>query len=67
MQSVDKARIKLEHWITHNDSHRDEYERFARELEEMGKTESASHVRALVDLADKSKDCLHKALRALES
>ncbi len=67
MEPIDKARIKLEHWITHNDSHRDEYERFARELEEMGKTESASHVRSMAELAEKSNDCLRKALSALES
>jgi len=67
MELAEKAKIKLEHWITHNDSHQEEYEKFALQLDDMGKAESASHIRDMVELARKSRDCLHKALRALES
>ena len=65
MEFVEKARIKLEHWMTHSDNHREEYERFARELQQAGQTASADHVREMIDLAAKSSECLRKALRAL--
>ncbi len=67
MESADKARIKLTHWLSHNDSHQEEYGKFARQLEALGKAESATHVREMVELAKKSNECLREALRALES
>ncbi len=66
MQFVEKARIKLEHWMTHTDNHRREYEEFARELQQAGQGASADHVRKMIDLAAKSSECLQQALRALE-
>jgi ferric-dicitrate binding protein FerR (iron transport regulator) len=67
MEFVEKARIKLEHWMTHNDNHRREYEDFARELQQAGQATSADQVREMIDLAAKSSECLRKALRALGS
>jgi len=67
MEFVEKARIKLEHWMTHNDNHREEYEEFARELQQADQSSSADHVREMIDLAEKSSECLRKALRALGS
>ncbi len=46
MDFIEKARIRLENWITHNDNHQEEYEMFAEQLEEAGKNESSEHVRA---------------------
>ena len=66
MDFVEKAKIRLEHWITHNDHHEEEYEIFADHLEEAGKKESAKHIREMMELTAKSNDCLHKALKALE-
>jgi ferric-dicitrate binding protein FerR (iron transport regulator) len=67
MEFVEKARIKLEHWMTHSDNHRQEYEEFAGELQRAGQAASADHVREMIDLAAKSSECLRKALRALGS
>jgi uncharacterized protein (TIGR02996 family) len=66
MDFVEKAKIRLEHWITHNDHHHEEYLVFADQLEEAGKKESAAHIREMVELSHRSTDCLQKALNALE-
>ncbi|MGD2125662.1 MAG: hypothetical protein PVG99_06250 [Desulfobacteraceae bacterium] len=66
MEFVEKARIRLEHWITHNDHHQEEYEMFADQLQEAGKAESAKHIKEMMTLASKSTECLRKALKALE-
>ncbi|MBW1701048.1 MAG: hypothetical protein JRJ11_03060 [Deltaproteobacteria bacterium] len=65
MDIIEKARIRLEHWITHNDHHQEEYEMFADQLEEAGKNESAGQVRLMIELTSKSTDCLRNALKAL--
>ena len=65
MDFIEKATIRLEHWITHNDHHQEEYEMFAEQLEEAGKKESAEKVREMISLTSKSTDCLRKALKAL--
>jgi predicted transcriptional regulator len=65
MDFIEKATIRLEHWITHNDHHQEEYEMFAEQLEEAGKKESAEQVREMISLTSKGTDCLRKALKAL--
>jgi hypothetical protein len=65
MDVVEKARIRLEHWITHNDHHQEEYEMFADQLEESGRKESAQFIREMISLSAKSTECLRKALKAL--
>ena len=42
MDSVKKARIRLQHWISHNADHLEEYEELVKELEKHGKIESAN-------------------------
>ena len=66
MDFVEKSRIRLEHWITHNDHHQEEYEMFADQLDEAGKKKSGEYIRQMMVLAAKSNDCLQKALEALE-
>jgi predicted transcriptional regulator len=65
MDFVEKARIRLENWTTHNDQHMEEYDRFADQLEQAGKKESANHVREMIQLTSKGTECLRKALAAL--
>jgi hypothetical protein len=67
MDFVERARLRLTHWMDHNEKHREEYSDFAARLEQAGKQASAVHVREMAELAAKSNDCLHKALQALES
>lgn len=65
MDFVEKARVRLNHWLGHNEGHQEEYEKFAAQLEEAGKTESAQQVREMAALSRKSDECLRKALTAL--
>jgi hypothetical protein len=66
MDFIEKARIRLENWITHNDHHQEEYEMFAEQLESAGKKDSSAHVREMIALMVESNECLRKALKALE-
>ena len=66
MEFIEKAKIRLEHWITHNEHHHEEYEMFAEQLEEAGKAESAGNIKEMADLTAKSTECLRNALKALE-
>ena len=65
MDFVEKAKIRLEHWITHNDHHQEEYEMFAEQLEDAKRNESAEYIREMIELNSKSNECLRKALRIL--
>lgn len=65
MDFVEKAKIRLEHWITHNDHHQEEYEIFAEQLEDANKNDSAKHIREMIELNSKSNECLRDALKAL--
>ena len=66
MEFIEKARIRLDHWISHNDQHQDEYAVFAEELEGAGKADSARYIREMMELTSKSTECLRKALKGLE-
>ena len=65
MESIEKAKIRLEHWISHSDHHFEEYETFADQLEEASKTESAKCIREMMALTSKSTECLKEALKLL--
>lgn len=67
MDLVEKARIRLEHWITHNDQHLEEYELLMKQLREAGKKESADYIREMTEFAAKGTHCLRNALNALGS
>jgi len=67
MDFIEKAKIRLEHWIAHNEQHHEEYELFMQQLLEAEKQESADHIREMIALTVKSTDCLRRALNALES
>ena len=65
MDLMEKAKIRLQSWITHNDHHQEEYEMFAEQLEEANRTDSAKHIREMIELNSKSNECLRQALKAL--
>jgi hypothetical protein len=67
MDFEEKARIRLETWITHNDHHGEEYQLFAEQLESSGMKASARHVRDMIDFTEKGTKSLRKALDALGS
>jgi len=67
MDDVEKARVRIEHWISHNEHHLEDYSSFAEDLDRAGKVESAGHIRDMMDYAARSTECLRKALRDLGS
>ena len=66
MDFLEKAKIRLEHWVDHGEHHIEEYRDFANELEKAGRSESAGHIREMIELNQKSTECLKKALGALK-
>ena len=65
MDFLEKARIRLEHWVEHSDHHIEDYSEFAEQLDKEGKTESASYIREMIALNKKSTACLKNALKTL--
>jgi len=65
MDFVEKAKIRLEHWLTHNTHHVEEYKKFAEELKKAGRSESARYMEEMIELVMKSNECLESALKAL--
>ena len=65
MDFIEKAKIRIEHWVEHSDHHIEDYTAFANQLEEEGKTESAEAIRDMIELNIKSTECLKKALEGL--
>ena len=66
MDFIEKAKIKMEHWIDHNDHHHEDYDEFVKQLEKAGKNESAQYIREMMKLTEESTECLRKALSALD-
>ena len=66
MDLTQKAGVRIEHWIEHNEDHAREYELFAQELSEAGKTESAQHLLDTAALTAQSSESLRRALKALK-
>lgn len=67
MDFLEKAKIRLDHWITHNDHHREEYEMFADHLQDAGKTASADKIREMMRLTGQANECLIQARKALDA
>jgi len=65
MDFIEKAEIRLKHWISHNDHHQEEYEAFARELKEAGYEESAEYLQEMMEMTAKATEALKKAIGAL--
>ncbi|MFC1494551.1 hypothetical protein ACFL6W_04660 [Thermodesulfobacteriota bacterium] len=66
MDFIEKAKIRIEHWVEHSDHHIEDYTAFANQLEQEGKKESAEAIREMIELNIKSTECLKKALKGLE-
>ncbi len=65
METVTKARIRMEHWIAHNDHHESEYAAFAEELEKRGLDSAAAEVKRMIEYNAKSNECLRRALESM--
>lgn len=65
MDFFEKARMRMEHWMKHNQDHIREYEKFARDLEENGKNESAAEIFQMAGLLAQADEHLKKAVQDL--
>ena len=65
MDFIDRATMRIEHWMEHNIGHLHSYEQFAAELEAGGVGDAARHVRAMAEHTRESQICLDSALAAL--
>jgi hypothetical protein len=65
MEFQEKARVRIEHWLDHNKSHVEDYQKFAEQLEEAGMQTSAGHIREMIAWTAKSNACLEEALATL--
>jgi hypothetical protein len=66
LEFLEKAKIRLDHWIHHSAHHQEEYEMLADQLEEAGRKESAGHLKEMIELTARSIECLKKAIAALD-
>ncbi len=66
MDFEEKARIRMEHWLSHGRSHLEEYRNFARELETAGKGASAAALEEMAQLTEQGLKSLQNALEALD-
>ena len=64
MEDTDKLVILLDHWIEHNASHREEFEKWAKRAEEANLAVSGDIAAAAERLQD-ADDCLRRALNKL--
>ena len=65
MDFQEKVRVRIEHWIRHNEDHLQEYEELAGELDQAGENESAKHITNMVALVEESNQYLRRALETL--
>ena len=65
MDFVEKAKIRLEHWLSHNTHHIEEYKQFIEELKKAGELESAKYMEKMIEFVMKSNECLENAIKAL--
>lgn len=66
MDPTEKAAIRIEHWIEHNEDHAREYKAFAEEMQSAGKTECARLILETAEFTARSSDTLRRALAALD-
>jgi hypothetical protein len=65
MDFPERAKIRIEHWLKHNESHIGEYEQFAEQLEAAGMQNGAGLIREMIVWTAKGNDCLHEALKTI--
>lgn len=65
MELTEKARIRIENLLKHNESHLNDCREFIEELESAGMVASAGHIREMMSWGIESNQCLNDALNAL--
>jgi t-SNARE complex subunit (syntaxin) len=67
MDQKKKLSVVIEHWIEHNESHKDEYKRWAQTAGELGLDSVKTEIEGAVEKLSQSNQHLEKALKAISS
>jgi hypothetical protein len=67
MEFQEKAKIRIQHWLAHNEGHLSDYEEFAGQMETAGFKTSARHIREMIAWAAKSNNSMREALNSLSA
>ena len=65
MQDAEKLQVLLEHWIEHNASHGEEFEKWAQRANQAGLSEVSREISAAAGRLREATDCLCRALTDL--
>lgn len=65
MDEKKKLSVVVHHWIEHNESHRDEYRKWAQKAEELGLASVRGEIEAAVEKLLQCNHCLQKAMKEL--
>ena len=65
MDFNEKAKIRIEHWLSHSESHISEYQEFVQQLEKEGKQDCADHIRQMISHTEKGNEYLRMSIKAL--
>ncbi len=63
MESKDKLRVLLRHWIEHNDGHVEEFEKWRQTAASEGDDTIAAHIAAAIGEMKQANEALEKALK----
>jgi hypothetical protein len=66
MNFQERAKIRMEHWVSHDQEHLAEYLEFAQQLNLAGLSESAAAIQEMAGCMAQGMDCLQRALAALD-
>jgi hypothetical protein len=65
MEFSEKAKIRIEHWLKHDERHIIQYGQFIEELETAGMQVGASHIREMIAWMTKGNACLREARKII--
>ena len=66
MDQKKKLSVVIEHWIEHNESHRDEYKKWAQTAGELGLDSVKTEIEEAMGKISQSNQHLMKALKTLQ-
>ncbi len=66
LETMGKMKVLLKHWMEHNETHMDEYERWARIMEEDGRKDISEAIYEAIGYLKKVQEAFSKARSLLE-
>ncbi len=66
MEDIKRLSIVIDHWIEHNQSHIEEYKKWAKMAESMGLASVMEEIKNAIEKLKQCNNCLEMALKALK-